>query len=172
MKHGEGFFRGVRGGKNYYQCWLPESPPKAVLLLVHGLAEHSGHYANLIGYLIPRGYAVYGMDHVGHGKSGGADKLVDPAGARMLHDLVGSTDKTLKVYQGLYHEVYNEPEHEQVLRDVDYWLEAHLASTAYLAPPSTPQGGTEKSPPKGGEGGGRWDVNISPCPSCPSLPRC
>jgi len=135
-------------------------------------AEHSGRYANLIGHLVPRGYAVYGMDHVGHGKSGGADKLVDPAGARMLHDLVGFTDKTLKVYQGLYHEVYNEPEHEQVLRDMDYWLEAHLASTAYLAPPSTPQGGTEKSPPKGGEGGGRWDVNISPCPSCPSLPRC
>jgi acylglycerol lipase len=277
MKHEEGFFRGVRGISNYYQCWLPESPPKAVLLLVHGLAEHSGRYANLIGHLVPRGYAAYGMDHVGHGKSGGArayverfndfveplrtyfgmvrewqadapiflvghslggligatylldhqdglrgailsgpavkipdnispaiifagrilsalipgigilgldargvsrdpavvaayvndplvftgkatarlgaemlkamqritaqanrirlpvlilqggaDKLVDPAGARMLHDLVGSTDKTLKVYQGLYHEVYNEPEHEQVLRDVESWLETRL----------------------------------------------
>ena len=34
-------------------------------------------------------------------------------------------DKTLKVYAGLYHEVFNEPEREQVLRDVEAWLEAH-----------------------------------------------
>jgi alpha-beta hydrolase superfamily lysophospholipase len=57
---------------------------------------------------------------------GGADKLVDPAGARRLHHLVGSTDKTLKVYEGLYHEVYNEPEHQQVLRDVESWLDKRL----------------------------------------------
>jgi len=44
----------------------------------------------------------------------------------MLHDLVSSTDKTLKVYEGLYHEVYNEPEHGQVLRDVESWLETRL----------------------------------------------
>jgi len=128
MKHQKGFFRGVRGSNNYYQCWLPESSPKVVLLLVHGLAEHCGRYANLIGHLVPRGCAVYGMDHVGRGKSDGADKLVDPAGARMLHDLVGSADKTLKVYEGLYHKVYNEPEHEQVLRDVESWLEKRLPS--------------------------------------------
>ena len=277
MKHQEGFFRGVRGSNNYFQYWLPETNPKAALLLVHGLAEHSGRYANLVAHLVPRGYAVYGMDHVGHGKSdgarahvqrfddfvqplrtyfgmvrewqpvapiflvghslgaligatylldyqdglqgailsgpavkipgnispaivaagkilsalipgigilgldargisrdpavvaayvndplvftgkttarlgaemlkamqrvtaeanrirlpvlilqGGADKLVDPAGARMLHDLAGSADKTLKVYEGLYHEVYNEPEHDQVLRDVESWLEKRL----------------------------------------------
>jgi acylglycerol lipase len=59
---------------------------------------------------------------------GGADKLVDPAGARMLYALVGSTDKTLKVYEGLYHEVYNEPERQQVLHDVQAWLGRHLPS--------------------------------------------
>ena len=279
MQHPEGFFKGIRGTRTYYQGWLPDGPPRAALLLVHGLAEHSGRYANLIGHLVPLGYAIYGMDHVGHGKSGGerayierfndfveplrtyfgmvrqwqagapifllghslggligatylldyqdglqgaifsgpavripdnvspavifagrilsalipgigilkldargvsrdpavvaayvkdplvyagkttarlgaemlnamqritaqahrirlpililqggADILVDPAGARMLHDLVGSADKTLKVYEGLYHEVYNEPEHEQVLRDVESWLEKHLPS--------------------------------------------
>jgi len=277
MKHRDGFFGGVRGSKNYHQCWLPEGPPKAVLLLVHGLAEHCGRYTNLIVHFVQRGYAVYGLDHVGHGKSdgarnyvecfndfieplrtyigmvrerqagvpiflvghslggligatflldhqdslqgailsgpavtipdnispaiifvgrilsaliprigilgidprgvsrdpavvaayvddplvykgkttarlgaemlksmqhlrteahrirlpmlilqGGADKLVDPAGARVLHDLIGSKDRTLIVYEGLYHEVYNEPEHKRVLGDVESWLGTRL----------------------------------------------
>lgn len=64
---------------------------------------------------------------------GGADKLVDPAGPRRLHHLVGSTDKTLKVYEGLYHEVYNEPEHEQVLRDFESWLDKRLPTTTHRA---------------------------------------
>jgi len=57
---------------------------------------------------------------------GGADRLVDPNGARILYDTVSSSDKTLKVHDGLYHEVYNEPEHEQVLGDVEAWLETRL----------------------------------------------
>jgi alpha-beta hydrolase superfamily lysophospholipase len=57
---------------------------------------------------------------------GSADKLVDPAGAQMLYDTVSSTDKEIRIYDGFYHEVYNEPEHDQVLRDVERWLEAHL----------------------------------------------
>jgi acylglycerol lipase len=281
VKHQEGFFTGVRGNRHYYQFWLPEGRPKAVLLVIHGLAEHSGRYANLVAHLVPHGYAVYGMDHLGHGKSdgartyverfsdfveslhtyvgivregqvdapiflvghslggliavtwllehqdevqgvilsgpavripdnisaltifagkilsallprvgilglaargvsrdpavvaaylddplvftgkvtarlgaemlkamrrievdarrmrlpmlilqGSADKLVDPAGARMLHERVGSADKTLKIYPGLYHEVYNEPEHGQVLRDVESWLEERLRPDA------------------------------------------
>ena len=53
------------------------------------------------------------------------DKLVDPDGAQMLYDRVGSTDKTIKVYDGLYHEVFNEPERARVLKDVETWLAAH-----------------------------------------------
>ena len=37
-----------------------------------------------------------------------------------------ASDKTIKIYDGFYHEVFNEPEHDQVLRDVETWLEAHL----------------------------------------------
>ena len=58
---------------------------------------------------------------------GSADKLVDPAGAQNLYDTVGSADKTLKIYEGFYHEIFNEPEHKQVLGDVEAWLTAHLA---------------------------------------------
>jgi acylglycerol lipase len=276
MKHREGFFKGPENVDIYYQCWLPEDPPKAVLLIVHGLAEHSGRYMNVVNHFVPLGYGVYGIDHVGHGKSagkrvyvrrfqdftdtlktyfdmirewhpeepaflvghsmggligavylldcqaelagavlsgpsvkvpdnispaivfvgrvlsalmptfgliqleaegvsrdpavvqayisdplvytgkttarlaaemlqamkrvtaegagitlpiliiqGGADRLVDPEGARMLHDLIRSPDKAVKVYDGFYHEVFNEPEHAQVMKDVESWLEAH-----------------------------------------------
>jgi alpha-beta hydrolase superfamily lysophospholipase len=42
-----------------------------------------------------------------------------------LHAALGSADKTLKIYDGLYHEVFNEPEREQVFGDVIAWLDAH-----------------------------------------------
>jgi len=276
MKHLEGFFNGVRDHRIYYQLWLPETEPKAVLLVVHGLAEHGGRYMNLVNHFLPLGYAVYAVDHLGHGRSegarvyveqfadytdtlvtfremirgwqkgkpvflvghsmggligalyllshqnelagavlsapavkppddispvtifagtvlsaliprlgliqleaegvsrdpavvqayetdplvyrgkvtarlgaeminamkqvvaeasrislpllilqGGADRLVHPSGAQMLHDRVASTDRKIILYEGLYHEVFNEPEHGQVLRDVEMWLEAH-----------------------------------------------
>jgi len=57
---------------------------------------------------------------------GSADRLIDPDGARMLYGAVSSVDKTIKIYDGLYHEVFNEPEHDQVLGDVEAWLEARL----------------------------------------------
>ncbi|MBP8292657.1 MAG: alpha/beta hydrolase, partial [Caldilineaceae bacterium] len=58
---------------------------------------------------------------------GSADRLVDPAGAQLLYDKAGSEDKTIKIYEGLYHEVFNEPERDQVLADVAIWLDAHTA---------------------------------------------
>ena len=278
MKHQEGSFKGIRDANIYYQYWLPEGEPKAVLFIVHGLAEHSGRYMNVVNHFVPLGYAVYGIDHVGHGKSdgarvyverfedytdtlktyfdmvrdwqpekpiilvghsmggligssylldhqaelsgavisapllktsdnvspalvfigkvlstlmprfglvdleadgvcrdpavvqayvsdplvhtgkttarlgaellktmqhviaeaarvtlpililqGGADKIVDPDGAQILYTSVSSTDKTIHVYDGCYHEVFNEPERDQVLGDVETWLEARLA---------------------------------------------
>jgi acylglycerol lipase len=277
MKHQEGFFKGVREAKLYYQGWLPENESKAALVIVHGLAEHSGRYMNVVNRFVPLGYAVYGIDHVGHGKSegqrvyvkrfsdytgplrtffemvrkwqlgkpvflvghsmggligalyllthqeelngavlsgpalkapgnipaavifvgrilssllprmglvpldadgvsrdpavveayladplvyrgkmtarlgaemvaamervrgeadriklpllilqGGGDRLVDPAGAQMLYDKVASVDKKLIVYEGFYHEIFNEPERDRVLSDLEQWLEAHL----------------------------------------------
>jgi len=44
----------------------------------------------------------------------------------MIYDRVSSTDKTLRLYDGLYHELFNEPERERVLADVTTWLEAHV----------------------------------------------
>ncbi|MBM3153218.1 MAG: alpha/beta hydrolase [Chloroflexi bacterium] len=276
MKHEEGAFKGVRNASIYYQAWLPEGKVKAVLLLVHGLGEHCGRYAHVAERFTPSGYAIYGLDHIGHGKSeggrevvdrfedftanlaiyhnmvkawqpgkpvflyghslgglistyylldrqsefkgaiisappvkipanvspmtvtmgralsilapkagvlgldtsglsrdpqvvqayvndplvfhgktparlaaemlramqavtagvgkitlpfiviqGSADRLVDPSGAQMLHEQAGSSDKTLRVYDGLYHEVHNEPERETMFKDLEAWLKAH-----------------------------------------------
>ncbi|OBK66572.1 hydrolase [Mycobacterium colombiense] len=57
---------------------------------------------------------------------GEQDRLIPVAGSRRLVECVGSTDVELKVYPGLYHEVFNEPEREQVLDDVVSWITARL----------------------------------------------
>jgi alpha-beta hydrolase superfamily lysophospholipase len=276
MKHTEGSFKGYENLDLYYQCWLPTIVPKAVLILSHGLAEHSGRYMNMVNYFVPKGYIVYGLDHRGHGKSKGlrgyverfsyfvkdldiflsvirgthhdtkvfvvghsvggtiatvyavhhqnrfdglilsgptlkagagvssaliiiarilsillpklglyvidasaisrdkavvnayvndhlvyrgkistrlgteiikvmrtlpsqmwkiqipvlimhgtTDRLSDPEGSKMLYELVMSKDKTLKLYEGFYHEIFNDPGREHVFADMDAWLLAH-----------------------------------------------
>lgn len=57
---------------------------------------------------------------------GGGDLICDPSGARDVHEALGSADRTLKIYDGLYHEVFNEPERGRVLADLVAWLDAHL----------------------------------------------
>ena len=277
MQQKEGTFKGLNGLELYHTAWLPDKDTKAVIIAVHGLAEHIGRYKNVVNYLVPRGYAVYGLDHRGHGKSQGTkgyvdrfddyiidlktfydmvrkeqpdkkifmlghslggliavdyaikyqaelaglvvsapllqigesvspatvvmakiisalapkmgvttldasaisrdkavvdayvndplvyrgktsarlgvemikittalpamiptitlpilimygteDRLCDPEGSKMLYDKADSKDKTLKAYKGLYHEIFNEPEHDAVLADVDAWLSARI----------------------------------------------
>jgi len=277
MKHTEGKFKGVREANIYYQGWVPDGEVKAVIFLVHGLGEHCCRYENHVNYFVPKGYAIYGLDHLGHGKSdgqqevierfsdytdtlaiyyrmvkgwqagkpifiighsmggliscyylldhqadfngailsapaikvsdnistttitmgkmlsviapkagvlaldptgisrdpevvkayvedplvfhgktparlasemlkamqrvtaevekitlpiivvqGSEDRLVDPDGAQMLYDRAGSKDKILKIYQGAYHEVHNEPEREVMFKDLETWLGSHI----------------------------------------------
>jgi len=276
MEHGQGEFKGARGFRIFYQWWRPEES-RAVLLVVHGYAEHSGRYMNLVNYFVPRGYAVYALDHRGHGRSqgrrgyverfryylddlkafhdlvrereprrkifmighsmgglialayalrhqeemdglilsgagvrvgeglspltvalgkllsvitpragmvkieaeaisrdptvvkayvndplvytgkisarlgaemlavaqeverraselrlpclimhGGADRLANPDGSRMLYERISSEDKALKIYRGFHQEIFNEPERERVFRDMEAWLEARV----------------------------------------------
>lgn len=56
---------------------------------------------------------------------GTADRIVNPEGSQQFYAQAGSTDKTLKLYDGFYHEVLNEPEKEQVMADVVAWLDNH-----------------------------------------------
>lgn len=274
-QHRAGHLEGSQGLTLYWQAWLPEETPKAVVILVHGLAEHSGRYAHVAEHLVAHGYAVYALDHRGHGRSQGRraqvgrmdyvvddlhrfaahvrsdqpgkavfllghsmgggialayalryqdelrglvlsspailfegvsplqaravkilsalapglpvlaidgtavsrdpevvraydrdplnyrgkipvrtvaemmrgaerlpdqlgslrlpvlllqgteDRLVPASASRLVHDRASSLDKTLRLYDGLYHEVFNEPERGQVLADLSHWLDWH-----------------------------------------------
>ncbi|MFN2299853.1 MAG: lysophospholipase [Anaerolineales bacterium] len=53
---------------------------------------------------------------------GSRDQVVNPDGAKMLYEKAASKDKTLKIYDGLYHETFNDPERGRVLGDMADWL--------------------------------------------------
>ncbi|MDN5933011.1 MAG: lysophospholipase [Pseudonocardia sp.] len=88
----EGGLTGVGGEQLYWQGLLPEGDPTGVLLVCHGLGEHSGRYGSVEDALVPDGWAVYGLDHRGHGRSTGrrahldrySDWLTDFDAFRML----------------------------------------------------------------------------------------
>lgn len=54
----------------YWQAWLPQDI-KAFVLLVHGFGEHGGRYSNVVEQLVPVGFALWAIDHKGHGRSQG-----------------------------------------------------------------------------------------------------
>lgn len=277
MNWAEGALEGTGGLRLYRQAWVPDGDARAVVVLVHGVSEHSGRYHHVGARLASDGYAVHALDHRGHGRSegpravidrmsnavadvhtlveaaasahpdipvvmlghsmgglvavcfalahqtrltglmlsaplaaleaaspttrlaarvlsaltprlgvvgidsvlisrdpavvgaydsdplvfhgklpartvseleravsslppsvhtitvptlimyGSADRLCPPAGSLMLHDRIGAEDRTLRVYDGLYHEILNEPERESVLHDMCAWLTTRLA---------------------------------------------
>jgi alpha-beta hydrolase superfamily lysophospholipase len=55
---------------------------------------------------------------------GAADPVVSPEAGRTAHRLAGSSDKTIHLYDGLFHDVFHEPEHPTVLADVLNWMSA------------------------------------------------
>ncbi len=61
---------------------------------------------------------------------GTEDHLCPPAGSQMLGERIGAADLTVTPYTGLYHEIFNEPERDQVLDDLCRWLRAHVEVAA------------------------------------------
>lgn len=72
MASGSAFFDSPGGRHIFEQWWRPEAPPRGVVAICHGFAEHSGRYAGVASYLNARGYAVEALDLRGHGRSDGA----------------------------------------------------------------------------------------------------
>ena len=77
MRYTEGTITGLRAYRLAYATWLPDEAPKAVAVLVHGYAEHMGRYKHVAQALVEAGYAVYSMDHRGHGGSQGVRAHVE-----------------------------------------------------------------------------------------------
>jgi alpha-beta hydrolase superfamily lysophospholipase len=77
MKHREINLEGIGGTPLYAQAWLPDAPPSAVVVIAHGLGEHSARYQWLAERLVADGRAVYAIDHRGHGRSGGPRANID-----------------------------------------------------------------------------------------------
>jgi alpha-beta hydrolase superfamily lysophospholipase len=103
MQHTEGKFTGRNNYSLYRQAWLPDGVPIAVLIVVHGIAEHSGRYSNLVNYFVPKGYAVYSFDLRGHGKSDGTRSYIERFSyylddLKTFCDKVRDENKTAKIF--------------------------------------------------------------------------
>lgn len=57
---------------------------------------------------------------------GADDGLTSVDGSRLLHARIASADKTLKIYDGFYHEIFNDPGKDGVIADMIAWLDTHV----------------------------------------------
>ena len=59
---------------------------------------------------------------------GTADKATKPSGSQRFFDMAGSIDKTLKLYEGHFHDLLNDVGKEQVMADIENWIDTHLSA--------------------------------------------
>jgi acylglycerol lipase len=57
---------------------------------------------------------------------GTSDKATKPSGSQLFQDTAGSKDKTLKLYDGAFHDLLNDTDKQTVMKDIQRWLDAHL----------------------------------------------
>src|SRR5437016_1029318 len=76
-EHPDGFLAGADSAEIYWQAWLPSGEPRAVVVIAHGIGEHSGRYWHVGARLNAAGFAAYALDHRGHGRSSGPRGLID-----------------------------------------------------------------------------------------------
>lgn len=77
--HATGLMSGAGGLSLFWQSWRPDGdrPPAAVVVIAHGLGEHSSRYEYVAERLTAAGHVVWALDHRGHGRSQGAREVVD-----------------------------------------------------------------------------------------------
>ncbi len=92
MKVEEGWTESADGNRLFWRRHTPEGDARAVLLVVHGLAEHSGRYLHVLDHFANAGFDCWAYDYRGHGQSPGLrvhvrsfdEFLTDLAAARRL----------------------------------------------------------------------------------------
>jgi alpha-beta hydrolase superfamily lysophospholipase len=94
VKRAEGTFAGVGGVQIAWRRLEPDAAPRGIVVVSHGYAEYCGRYLPFAEHLASRGLVAVGLDHRGHGTSGGPrghcatfDEFV--ADLRTLVDLAG-----------------------------------------------------------------------------------
>jgi alpha-beta hydrolase superfamily lysophospholipase len=102
----------------FYRSWRPAGKARGVV--VHGFNSHSGQYTWVAEQLVAGSLAVYALDLRGRGKSDG----------ERFYDTTGSTDKTLKLYQGAFHDLLNDFDKSVVMEDTKGWIRARLSPAA------------------------------------------
>ncbi|MCX2983063.1 alpha/beta hydrolase [Halieaceae bacterium IMCC14734] len=92
-----GYFPVPEWGSIFYSHWSPEGDARALVLIVHGLAEHCLRYERLAEYLNGQGYAVCALDLPGHGQSDGTRCFVNSFDDN-LNAVLGLRDKIAAQY--------------------------------------------------------------------------
>jgi acylglycerol lipase len=77
MRHDEGWLESTDDTNLYWRRYSPEGEVRAVLLFVHGLAEHSGRYIHVMEFFAERGFDCWAVDYRCHGKSPGLRVHID-----------------------------------------------------------------------------------------------
>ena len=87
------------GREIFTKTWLPDGDTRANIILVHGIGEYCERYQHVAEFLTGIGCAVYGFDHIGHGKSYGergcmsysdAFEIINRIKARLLEKQPGT----------------------------------------------------------------------------------
>lgn len=88
------------GVRLYAQGWEPEGKPLGVIVLVHGLGEHSGRYSLLGSFFNIAGFVLMAMDLRGHGKSPGKRGHA-PSMDQMVNDLRALVQRAEELWEGV-----------------------------------------------------------------------
>lgn len=100
----EYYYDSCGGGKIRACLWKPEDGPRAVVQLVHGIAEHVERYDDYASWLNEQGILVVAEDHMGHGKSVGKDDILGYFHGGWfcaVEDTYNLLEQTMEAYPGV-----------------------------------------------------------------------
>ena len=98
----EGYYDSCGEGRIHYYQWVPETPPRAVLQIIHGIAESADRYEETAAYFNSLGYVVSAEEHMGHGKSAASQQGYFEGGwLSAVKDTMHLSEKIQAEYLGL-----------------------------------------------------------------------